>query len=92
MAMRLAFSVAIAADPEVLLIDEVLGVGDQAFYARCLEKIRNFQAEGKTIVLASHSAELITMLCQRALWIDHGQVAKLGPAAEVIEAYKASGS
>src|SRR5580693_6418091 len=67
MTMRLAFSVAIAADPDVLLIDEVLGVGDQAFYARCLEKIRSFQAANKTIVLASHSAELITMLCQRAL-------------------------
>jgi len=92
MTMRLAFSVAIAADPEVLLIDEVLGVGDQAFYARCLEKIRSFQTQGKTIVLASHSAELITMLCQRALWMDRGQVVRLGPAAEVIAAYKGSGS
>ncbi len=92
MTMRLAFSVAIAADPELLLIDEVLGVGDQAFYARCLEKIRLLQAAGKTIVLASHSAELITMLCQRALWIERGQVVKLGPAAEVIEAYRVAGS
>jgi ABC-type polysaccharide/polyol phosphate transport system ATPase subunit len=92
MSMRLAFSVAIAADPEVLLIDEVLGVGDQAFYARCLEKIRSFQASGKTIVLASHSAELLTMLCQRALWIERGQVAMEGAAAEVIAAYKAKGT
>jgi ABC-type polysaccharide/polyol phosphate transport system ATPase subunit len=91
MTMRLAFSVAVAADPEVLLIDEVLGVGDQSFYARCLEKIRSFQSAGKTIVLASHSAELITMLCQRALWMEKGQVKSLGPAAEVIDAYKSNG-
>jgi ABC-type polysaccharide/polyol phosphate transport system ATPase subunit len=90
MTMRLAFSVAIAADPEVLLIDEVLGVGDQAFYARCMEKIRSFQDAGKTIVLASHSAELITMLCQRVLWMDHGQIVKQGPAPEVIAEYKQS--
>jgi ABC-type polysaccharide/polyol phosphate transport system ATPase subunit len=88
MTMRLAFSVAISADPDVLLIDEVLGVGDQAFYARCLEKIRSFQASNKTIVLASHSAELITMLCQRALWMEKGHVMMLGSAPEVITAYK----
>jgi ABC-type polysaccharide/polyol phosphate transport system ATPase subunit len=90
MTMRLAFSVAIAADPEVLLIDEVIGVGDQVFYAKVLEKIRRFQSEGKTIVLASHSAELITMLCQRALWIDRGQIVKQGPAGEVVAAYQGS--
>jgi len=92
MTMRLAFSVAIAVDPELLLIDEVLGVGDQAFYARCMEKIRTFQAGGKTIVLASHSAELIKMLCQRALWMERGRVVMQGAAAEVIAAYKASGT
>jgi ABC-type polysaccharide/polyol phosphate transport system ATPase subunit len=91
MTVRLAFSVAIAADPAVLLIDEVLGLGDQAFYVRCLERIKSFQRAGKTIVLASHSTELITMLCQRALWIERGQVVKEGTAAEVVAAYKASG-
>ena len=55
-----------------------------------LEKIRRFQSEGKTIVLASHSAELITMLCERALWIDRGQIVKQGPAAEVVAAYQGS--
>jgi ABC-2 type transport system ATP-binding protein len=92
MNVRLAFAVAVAADPEVLLIDEVLGVGDQAFYARCLEKIRSFQNEGKTIVLASHSAELILMLCDQALWIERGRVVMQGPAVEVVAAYRASGS
>jgi ABC-type polysaccharide/polyol phosphate transport system ATPase subunit len=92
MSMRLAFSVAIAADPELMLVDEVLGVGDQEFAARCMEKIRGFQAAGKTIMLASHSAELITMLCQRALWMEKGRMMMLGAAAEVMAAYKASGT
>jgi ABC-type polysaccharide/polyol phosphate transport system ATPase subunit len=91
MSVRLAFSVAIAADPDVLLIDEVLGVGDQAFYQKCLEKIQSFQKAGKTIVLASHSSELITMLCQRALWLERGQIVQVGAAAEVVGAYKATG-
>ena len=92
MTMRLAFSVAIAVDPELLLIDEVLGVGDQAFFARCMEKIRSFQAGGKTIVLASHSVDLLTMLCQKALWLERGRIVIQGAAAEVIAAYRASGT
>jgi ABC-type polysaccharide/polyol phosphate transport system ATPase subunit len=91
MAVRLAFSVAVAADPEILLIDEVIGVGDQAFYSMCLKKIRSFQEKGKTIMLASHSTELITMLCNQAMWIERGRVVEQGPAAEVIAAYKAKG-
>ena len=90
MTVRLGFSVAIAADPEVLLIDEVLGVGDQAFYSRCLDRIKRFQRDGKTMVLASHSAELITMMCQRALWLKRGEVVKQGTAAEVVAAHKAT--
>jgi len=92
MTMRLAFSVAIAVDPELLLINEVLGVGDQAFFARCMEKIRSFQAGGKTIVLASHSVDLLTMLCQKALWLERGRIVIQGAAAEVIAAYRASGT
>jgi ABC-type polysaccharide/polyol phosphate transport system ATPase subunit len=89
MAVRLAFSVAVAANPEILVVDEVIGVGDQAFYAMCLKKIRSFQDDGKTIVLASHSTELITMLCNQAMWIERGRVVQQGPAAEVVAAYKA---
>jgi ABC-type polysaccharide/polyol phosphate transport system ATPase subunit len=69
----------------------VIGVCDQAFYAMCLKKIRSFQRDGKTIVLASHSTELIAMLCDQALWIERGRVVQQGPAAEVVAAYKASG-
>ena len=90
MMVRLAFSVAVSMDPDILLVDEVLGVGDQDFYARCLEKIRAFQHAGKTLLLASHSTELITMFCQRALWLDHGQVVAAGEAREVVEAYRGS--
>ncbi|HVO99231.1 MAG TPA: ABC transporter ATP-binding protein [Bryobacteraceae bacterium] len=89
MIVRLAFSVAIAIDPDVLLIDEVLGLADRDFYARCLEKIRQSQKEGKTILLASHSTQLITMLCQKALWVEKGRIVMLGDAAEVVAAYGA---
>jgi ABC-type polysaccharide/polyol phosphate transport system ATPase subunit len=88
MTLRLAFSVAVCAEPDVLLIDELLAVGDQAFAAQCLEKIRSFQRAGKSIVVASHSIELLTMLCQHALWLDHGRVVALGPAKEVVAAYR----
>jgi ABC-type polysaccharide/polyol phosphate transport system ATPase subunit len=70
----------------------VLAVGDQAFAARGLEKIRAFQAAGKTIMVASHSAELTKSRCQRAMWMDRGRVIQIGPAADVIAAYQASGT
>ncbi|MBV8842257.1 MAG: ABC transporter ATP-binding protein [Bryobacterales bacterium] len=87
MAMRLAFSVAVHTDPDILLIDEVIGVGDQDFAVKCLDKIKQFQREGKTILLASHANELLNMLCERALWLDHGHLVKIGPAAAVTAAY-----
>ena len=89
MSMRLAFSVAVHTDPDILLMDEVIAVGDQDFAAKCLDKIRSFQREGKTILLASQSLGQMTTLCQRALWLDHGRVVKIGPAAQVAEAYQA---
>jgi ABC-type polysaccharide/polyol phosphate transport system ATPase subunit len=88
MMVRLAFSVAIHTDPEILLVDEVIGAGDQDFYDKCLDKIRGLQREGKTMLLASHSLALVSMLCQRALWLDHGRVVQIGPAAEVAAAYQ----
>ena len=91
MIVRLAFSVAVSTEPDIMLIDEVLGMGDREFMARCLDKIRGFQRQGRTILLASHSAELITMLCERALWIEHGRVVRSGPAADVVAAYEGSG-
>lgn len=88
MIMRLAFSVAVHGDPEILLVDEVLAVGDQAFQAKCLQRMEAFKREGRAIVCASHSATLIERLCDRALWLDHGQVIMQGKPAAVIEAYQ----
>src|SRR5208282_327943 len=90
MMMRLAFSVAVHVDPEILIIDEVIGVGDQAFAAKCLERMRRFQKEGKTILLATHSGHLMSQLCQHALWLDRGRVVSSGPVETVLEAYKSS--
>jgi ABC-type polysaccharide/polyol phosphate transport system ATPase subunit len=75
-----------------LLIDEVLGVGDQEFHAKCVEKIHAFQLRGTTCVLASHDSDLITRLCQKVLWIEKGHVVMLGEASEVIAAYRAKSS
>jgi ABC-2 type transport system ATP-binding protein len=88
MSLRLAFSVAVCAGPDILLIDEIIGVGDQEFQQKSLEKIREFRRAGKTILLASHSSELIGNLCDRVLWLDHGRVVQLGPAREVLESYR----
>ncbi len=90
MNVRLAFSIAVSMDPEVLVIDEVLGAGDEQFYKKCLEKILEFRHAGKTILCASHARELLKMLCDRALWLDHGEVKAEGAIDEVLGAYRSS--
>ncbi|MBZ5603422.1 MAG: ABC transporter ATP-binding protein [Acidobacteriia bacterium] len=90
MVMRLAFAVAVATEPDILLVDEVLGVGDEAFYQKCLERIREFQKAGKTVLLASHNALLIRNFCHSALWMDQGRVVASGKSAEVMDAYQES--
>ena len=86
MTMRLAFSVAIMRDPEILLIDEVLAVGDAAFQAKCIERIHEFRNAGKTLLCVSHTS-MIQQLCDRAVWLDHGELILSGPVAGVLEAY-----
>ena len=90
MVLRLAFAVAVSADPDILLIDELIAVGDQAFQDKALEKIRSFQHAGKTMLLASHASELMTTLCERALWLDHGRIMMSGATREVVAAYLGS--
>jgi ABC-type polysaccharide/polyol phosphate transport system ATPase subunit len=90
MLMRLAFSVAIHGDPEVLIIDEVLAVGDQSFQARCFERLHEFKRTGKSLLFVSHVMPLIQKLCDRALWLDHGSAVLLGTPAEVLDAYSGS--
>jgi ABC-type polysaccharide/polyol phosphate transport system ATPase subunit len=87
MVVRLAFSVAVHMDPEILLIDEVLAVGDQAFQAKCSEKIHDFRSQGKTLLCVSHSPEMLQSLCDQAIWLDHGELVLSGPLSEVAAAY-----
>ncbi len=79
--VKLAFSIAVHVDPDVLLVDEVLAVGDEAFARKCLTKIEEFQQAGKTILLVTHSLDLVTQLCTRGIVVDHGQVQYDGDAA-----------
>jgi len=84
---RLAFAVAISVDPEILLIDEVLSVGDEQFQMKCYERIADFRSQGKTIVLVSHSLDTIRALCEDAVWLDKGQFKGLGRSHEVVAEY-----
>ena len=90
MTMRLAFAIAVNVDPDILIVDEVLAVGDQAFQEKCRERIRGFKAQGKTLLFVSHSGPLVRELCNRALWLERGQILLDGPAADVLDAYSAS--
>lgn len=87
MIMRLAFSVAVSVDPDILIIDEVLGVGDVAFFDKCQKRIMQFRDSGKTIVCVSHSTAALLSLCDRAIWLDHGRMMEHGPIASVVDAY-----
>lgn len=87
MYMRLAFSVAINVDAEILLIDEILAVGDQHFQDKCFEKLTELKNGGKTIVIVSHSLDAIKQLCNRAVWIYEGKLKMDGSTDKVIEEY-----
>jgi ABC-type polysaccharide/polyol phosphate transport system ATPase subunit len=88
MVMRLAFAVAITADPDILIIDEVLGVGDIAFQAKCLERILAIRRAGKTILCVSHSDQAVRDICTRGIRLDHGRVVDEGPVERVVAAYR----
>ena len=84
MLVRLGFAVAVHVDPEILLIDEVLAVGDEAFQRECVDRVRRFQAEGRTIVLVTHALDTVVDVCDRAVMLDHGRVHMDGEPAEVV--------
>jgi len=88
MQMRLAFAVAAHLEPEILLVDEVLAVGDAAFQKKCLGKMGDVAHGGRTILFVSHQMNQIRRLCERVMWIDNGQVRECGSTAEVISAYE----
>jgi ABC-type polysaccharide/polyol phosphate transport system ATPase subunit len=88
MQMRLAFAVAAHMEPEILLVDEVLAVGDLEFQKKCLGKMQEVSRSGRTIVFVSHQMNQIRRLCERVLWIDAGQIREDGPTGQVIAAYE----
>lgn len=85
---RLAFSVSMHLDPEILLLDEVLAVGDEAFRAKSMQAMENLVDRSGTIVFVSHALASVADFCDRALWLDHGRVKEIGPAKLVVENYK----
>jgi ABC-type polysaccharide/polyol phosphate transport system ATPase subunit len=89
MVMRLAFSVAINIDPDILVVDEALAVGDQAFHAKCFDRMLDFRKAGKTMLVVSHSPGTLRHMCDRAIWLDHGRIMGHGALDEVLEAYEA---
>jgi lipopolysaccharide transport system ATP-binding protein len=88
MYVRLGFAVAIHTEPEILLVDEVLAVGDEAFAHRCLRRIEEFLAAGRTVVFVSHALALVEDLCTRVLWLDRGRVRMVGDPRRVVDAYR----
>jgi len=90
MLVRLAFAIATATEPEVLLVDEVLSVGDLAFINKAKERMRQMMRKSSLMVLVSHDLDSVTEFCTRALWMEHGRVLMDGPPEEVVAAYRAS--
>jgi ABC-type polysaccharide/polyol phosphate transport system ATPase subunit len=90
MLVRLAFAIATAIDPEILLVDEVLSVGDMSFQTKALQRMRDMMSKARVIVMVSHDLNSIMKFCDRSIWLDEGRVCQIGPTKEIIEAYTAS--
>jgi ABC-type polysaccharide/polyol phosphate transport system ATPase subunit len=88
MFIRLAFAVSTAVNPEILLLDEVMGAGDLSFTEKANKRMREFMDQGKILVFSSHSLDLLSDYCTRTLWLDHGTLKADGPTAEVVASYK----
>src|SRR5436190_1348104 len=88
MILRLAFSVAVNVDPDFIIVDEVLAVGDQSFQTKCSERIAEFKRSGKSLLCVSHAAAVIQQFCERALWLDHGELMADGKTEDVVRSYE----
>ena len=88
MLMRLAFSIATVVNPEILIVDEILAVGDESFQRKSRQRMMELMSGGTTVLFVSHSLEQIREMCDRVLWLDHGQVKMIGEAQEVCDAYQ----
>jgi lipopolysaccharide transport system ATP-binding protein len=91
MYVRLAFAVAAHLSPDILIVDEVLAVGDAAFQQKCLGKMRSIREEGRSVIVVSHNMGTVSALCQRVIWLHDGQVRAIGPAAQVVRQYLSEG-
>ena len=85
---RLGFAVATAHIPEILILDEILSVGDEAFQRKCNQRMKSFQQAGTTVLMVSHALNMMESMCDRIAWIDHGKTQKIGEPQEVIAAYR----
>ncbi len=90
MVARLGFAVATDVRPDVLIVDEVLSVGDGEFQAKSRERMETFRAAGQTMLMVSHNMNAVLAICQRAAWLDHGRLRAVGPADEVVDRYRAT--
>lgn len=90
MYVRLGFAIAINVDPDILVVDEVLAVGDSEFQQKCFQKFRDFKRDGKTVILVSHSMETVREMCTQAAWLNKGDLMAVGAAAPTIKKYLAS--
>ena len=88
MMMRLAFSIATVVNPEILIVDEILAVGDEAFQRKSRQRMLELMGGGTTVLFVSHSLDQIRKMCDRVLWLDHGQIKMLGETKEVCDAYQ----
>ncbi len=90
MYVRLGFAVAVNVDPDILLVDEVLSVGDEAFQRKCLDRVAKFQREGRTILVVTHAADLVRRICERAVVLDHGKMVTDAVPGEAVRAFRES--
>lgn len=90
MVTRLGFSIATDVKPDILIVDEILGVGDEAFQRKSRDRMLSFCDQGTTVILVTHNSDLMQSMCSRALWLDHGEARMIGPADEVAAAYHAA--
>ena len=90
MKARLAFAIAFCVKPDILLLDEVLAVGDEAFRNKCMRRLEDFRSGGGTMVIASHAGPMLRRLCDRAIWLENGTIRMHGVVGEVLDAYHAS--
>lgn len=88
MITRLAFSIAAVVNPEVLIVDEILGVGDQAFQKKSYARMQEMMSGGTTVLMVSHDIEQVKKMCHRVVWLDHGKVVEIGPAREICDNYE----